>query len=211
MHHHLRFGSEVYDPDFDKVKNDWSYIPMIRLWSHGYNKSVLLTWFRSFPPELVSILRMTLGIVHHAIVARTSHLETFRGMLKDLSYKAEPCSEKMETLWCEQAPHAGLRIRYDPSTQARISVSVNMMHADLLQMHPEEYMARVANHDMSLPMPAADFLCLALDDILQFSVDRLHWYVRYRLNGQRKVKLVFISKIRRYNSIGQVFEVTHIS
>ena len=168
---------------------------------------MLLTWFSSFPPELVSIFKRALGIVHHALVARSSHLETIREMCK--VSKAEPLSEEMGMTWCERAPHTGIRVRHDPITQARLSVSVNMMHAHILQFHPEEFMARMANHDMSFPMPSVDFLCLALDDILQFSVDKLHWYVRHSkiLNGRRKVFLVFISKIRRYNSIGQLVEV----
>ena len=32
MHQQLLFGSVVYDPEFDKLKNDWSYIPKLRLW-----------------------------------------------------------------------------------------------------------------------------------------------------------------------------------
>jgi hypothetical protein len=209
----MRFGYEIYDPDFDKVKNDWSHIPMLRLWNHGYNKSVLLTWFSSFPPELVSILKRTLGLAHHVLVARISHLETVKGMYKvpDTvpSFDVKSDSEDMELVWFDQAPHAGLRVCYDPVTQARTSVSVNMMHSHLMQMHREEYMARIGNHDMSFPMPAIDFLCMAVDDMLQISVDKLDRYVRYSriVNGERKAMLVFTSKIRRYNSIGQVVEV----
>ena len=71
-------------------------------------------------------------------------------------------------------------------------------------------MARIANHDLSLPVPAIDFLCIVLDDmLLQTSVDRWDRYVRYstNVNGERKVMLIFTSKIRRYNAIGQVVEV----
>jgi hypothetical protein len=210
-HRHLLFGSGICDPAFDQMKNDWSYLPMLRLWNHGYNKSVLLKWFSSFPPELISMMKWALGIVHHTLVARISHLENIRKMCKHFSYRAEPdSSEEMSMLWHEETSEAIMRVYYDPVTQARTSVSVNRRHEHLVQTHREEYLARIANHDMSLPVPAMDFLCIVLDDmLLQTSVDKWDRYLRYSkiVNGERKVMLIFTSKIRRYNSIGQVVEV----
>jgi hypothetical protein len=208
-HQHLRFGSQLYDSDFDQVKHEWSHIPMLRLWSHGYKKSVLLIWFASFPPELVSIFKRSLGIVHQALVARISHLENLRGICNAGSYTVEAGTMAMDTIWCEQAPCACMRVNYDPVTQARTSISVNMQHEHLLQMHREEFMARIGHHDLDFPVPSFDFLCIALDNILQFSVDKLERYMRYskNMNGARKAMLVFASTIRRYNSVGQIVEV----
>jgi hypothetical protein len=202
----MQFESEINIQDFDKLRADWSHLPMLRLWSHGFNKVDLLSWFSSFPPELVSILERSLSIVHHALVSRISHLETF--MCK-LSTKAEPDAVDMEMLWCERAPLAALRVCYDPVTQARTGISINKVHAHLIQMHPEEYLARVAQHDMSFPMPAVDFLCMVLDDMLHISDDKMERYTRYskNVNGERRAILMFTSKVRRYNSIGQVVAV----
>jgi hypothetical protein len=188
--------------DFSTGSN-WAYLPIFRFWTYGYRPSQLAAWFDSIPLDIASILQQILAIMQTDMISRVMHLKAM-GL-----YEPEQLVEHDDFChWEDEDNGARTRIIYDPCTQQRRSFSVNRLLAQLFCMHPEELLARFANRELDLSVPATDFLYTLLDDVLHPTVARRDRYYRVS-NKTHQGTLIATTIIKTFNSFGETVEVTY--
>jgi hypothetical protein len=193
---------------YEKLKREWDYLPMSRLWSVGYGRSLLVDWFASFPPELVYAFRKILAIFQQNMIARLKYLSYFESMRRTtVDCGSRPA--EFDGIWDDAPSFAFLSLRFNPNNQTRQKVWANKMQADINCVHREELLARFANHDLPFGMSDIEFLCLAVDELLNSTVDRGERYIRQIAvcNGEVRAVLLHGSRTRSYNSVGQLVQV----
>ena len=198
--------------DVERAKSSWPFLPIFRLWSFGLKKEELVKWFDSIPNEIVSVLQRMLSLMHADLIKRASHTQTIRGtnhMSADDPFRSvEECDDMGD--FFESEGRAYVRVEYEAATQERKHACANKMNSFVEHMHREEYLARMANHELSIPMPSFDFLCFSMNDVLQYSEHRLERYFRLcKLSSATGgAMLIHSTTIRSYNSAGQISKAT---
>ena len=189
---------------YGKVKKEWDFIPMCRLWSIGYSQHLLVDWFASFPPELVRAFKAILAELQDNMVSRFSYLTSVESMRSTVG--GESVSSELDGKWDDFSSCAFLGLRFDPKTQTRLKVSANVLQSEINCIHREELLARFANHDLTFGMSQIEFLCLVVDELLNSTADHSEKYYRqiFVVNGTVSAVLLHGSKTRTFNSIGQL-------
>ena len=202
-----------------RAKSNWSFLPLIRLWSWGINRDELVEWFDSIPHEIVFILQQILSKLHTALAARASLTNTTRSFNTnqitdgsipfDNPFRAVENSKLIGDSF-EEYGVAFTQIDYDSSTQERKSAHTNKTSAFIEHMHCEEYLARMANHDLCIPMPPFDFLCFLMDGLLRFSEQRIERTFRLCNFNNESGGAMFVQgvTIRSYDAGGLISKVS---
>ena len=208
-------GSLTFRPDntkdIERAKSSWSFLPIYTVWSYGVNREELVQWFDSIPPNIVSVLQRVLSNIHNQLLQRgpiekneTDLSLTDPFPLENPFRSVEESDEMGE--YFESLSLAYMRIEYDPSTLERKCVFANKMNSFIEHMHREEYLARMAGHDLSISMPPFDFLCFLVAGILQFSEPRLERCFRLckMSSASGGAMLVHATTIRCFNAVGRI-------
>ena len=209
-------GNMRYVPDtevdIERAKSSWPFLPIYRYWSFGFNREELVKWFDSIPPHIVSMLQRMFLMLHTELLKRAPHTQAMGGHQNseiDLPpgnpfRKIEVGAELGDIF--DLKGHAYTCFEYEPSTQERQSAFTNRMNSFIEHMHREEYLARLANHDMSIPMPPFDFLCFFVNDCLRFSQQHVERYIRLSKlrSASGGAMLVHITSIRSYDAVGRI-------
>jgi hypothetical protein len=194
------------------IRKDWSFLPIIRFWTMGYNQTTLSRWFDMIPPDIGFLLKRILAQVEDEMVSRIMHLKVLEGLCSrsakvwdDVGLIAEPPEQ---SVWDgdETCPH--LTIRYDPVTQERTNIHVNRKLSNLVGLHIEEFLSRFAAYDFGIPMPPEDFLYIMIDDMLNIPVSKKEIYHRLlATNGNHQGMLVVVTIIKTFNAAGEITQV----
>ena len=209
-------GNMRYVPDtevdIERAKSSWPFLPIYRYWSFGFNREELVKWFDSIPPHIVSMLQRMFLMLHTELLKRAPHTQAMGGhQNSEIDLPPGNPFRKIE-VGAELGDIFDLKgqaytcFEYEPSTQERQSAFTNRMNSFIEHMHREEYLARLANHDMSISMPPFDFLCFFVNDCLRFSQQHVERYIRLSKlrNPSGGAMLVHITSIRSYDAVGRI-------
>ena len=209
-------GNMRYVPDtevdIERAKSSWPFLPIYRYWSFGFNREELVKWFDSIPPHIVSMLQRMFLMLHTELLKRAPHTQAMGGhQNSEIDLPPGNPFRKIE-VGAELGDIFDLKgqaytcFEYEPSTQERQSAFTNRMNSFIEHMHREEYLARLANHDMSIPMPPFDFLCFFVNDCLRFSQQHVERYIRLSKlrSASGGAMLVHITSIRSYDAVGRI-------
>ena len=197
-----------------KIRTEWWYLPILRIWNIGLNKLNLADWFDSIPSVISIPLKRILSALQQTLIRRISHLKHFQGLqnanfsITGLILEHDKASEN--GLWDEDDACAHLVVAFDPMTQERRGVAANVLQAELFDMDYEELMSRFANDDVDIPMPDLDLLYLVVDSLMHESHVQVDRYFRLYNQHSRSPRAVLVSSSSRkkFNSTGQVVQVS---
>jgi hypothetical protein len=204
--------------DIERAKASWPFFHLYRVWGFGINREELVKWFDSIPPDITAISQRILLTLQRLIIKRSEFLTS-----ADHSIQATPSLlfddpiQNMETSdemgdFCASESFAYTLLEYDSSTQERRSAYSNRRGPSIEHMHREEYLARMASHDLPISMPAFDFLCYIMDDVLRYSEQRLERCFRMNkwdsVSGNSGGAMLFHSTtIRSFDAVGRISKV----
>jgi hypothetical protein len=191
------------------IRKDWSYLPIRRFWTIGYNQTALSRWFEMIPADIGFLLQRLIARVEDEMLSRIMHLKFIEGLRTRASTDLDDAGLITEQgFWDgdETCPH--FAIRYDPVTQQRTNIYANKKLASLVGFHIEEYLSRLAAYDMEIPVPLEDFLYIVIDEILSIPVNKKELYLRLlsRKCSQQGI-LVVITNMKTFNSAGEITQV----
>jgi hypothetical protein len=167
---HIIFRTQRSFPSI-KLKNQWAFKIIYKIWAAGYQVQSLVTIFDSFSPRLAATAR-------HALVElqERSNRKVFQLTqgLASIGAAARICGEECPTehsrllaeaeMWEREQEYGFMQVSFDPETQERRSLFVNTRFAELSGFHREEMLARFGNYDVEVPRPELDSLRILLDD-----------------------------------------------
>ena len=181
--------SERCNRIYEKVKREWNYLPLSRLWSIGYSRSLLVGWFASFPPELVHAFKSILVILQRNMIARVSYLKTFESMRTTVDCDSR--SSDLGRAKDDVPACAYSSVRFDPENQSWKKAWTNN------------------DQDVTFEMSGIEFLCLVIDELLNSTVDEADRYHRqiFVCNGAVRAVLLHRTRTHSYNSVGQLVQV----
>jgi hypothetical protein len=197
-----------------EIRKAWSFLPIFRYWTMGYNQTALSRCFDLIPADIGFLLQKILEKVEEDMTNRIMHLKEVTRMCKQSS--TEMNSDEVyhiseQSLWDgdETCPH--MTIRYDPVSQHRKNVQVNKKMANIVGVHIEEYLARYAAYDIGIPMPFEDFICIMMDDVLSIPVNKKEIYHRLiATSGCNQAALVVSTVVKTFNAAGEITQAARL-
>lgn len=211
-------GSISFSPDnasdIERAKATWPFLPIHRIWSFGIKREELVKWFDSIPPEITAVLHRMLSRMHCLLIKRSETVtsdppcDNFSANSNDFfdnPFRSMEESDEIGDLYASES-YVYTRIEYDPVTQERKSAFSNRRGSFIEHMHREEYLARMASHDLAISMPYFDFLCFFMDDCLRYSEQRLERCFRYNKWSKSSggAMLLHSTTIRSFDSGGRI-------
>uniref|UniRef100_A0A7S4NQ69 Uncharacterized protein n=1 Tax=Guillardia theta TaxID=55529 RepID=A0A7S4NQ69_GUITH len=181
------------------------------VWEAGYSVTGLAKMFNELPASVRSVLDKGLWsmeqIFRHnarnqqALVRRTEPPGESMKLIKSLLMKDENIG-----FW---------NMEINTETLRRTKLEISPGIANLLNMHPDEMLARVGNKDTELPNSDLEFFCTIIYDIISLHQDRLTRYSRLLRRCPRTGKLidpflVRVHSIKERNEEGRIFRMWHI-
>ena len=205
---HLRAHRFPWNTE-NSMMDDWTYLPMRRTWTFGFNISDLSNLFRSIPPTLSTSLETLLRTLQITLQMRTARLKIGSQIEENPSEIGSEQLNSETSMWQEQTACGFVKLFFDSKTQERKHLVLNSTHAKMWGMHAEELEARLANHDLKLFSPPLDFFYNIFDDVLSLHEDTIVRYFRsYSAIGQTSSAVLFRSERKRtFNSSGQMCQV----
>jgi hypothetical protein len=194
------------------IRKDWSFLPIRRFWTIGYNQTALSRWFDMIPADIGFLLKRLVARVEDEMLSRIMHLKVIESLRTRASTDLDDARLITERgFWdCDETcPH--IAIRYDSVTQQRTDIHVNKKLANLVGFHIEEYLSRLAAYDMGIPVPLEDFLYIVIDEILTIPVNKKEMYLRLLSSkcSQQGV-LVVITNMKTFNAAGEITQVRYL-
>ena len=145
----------------------WSYAILLRTWEFGFNADALINIFASVPQDLADVLKTgfaSLDIIQNKKCAadrvQSSNLAAGGGGggggAEDFLPRAGGGScyfdDMEDRLWDRRRDCGYLRLDFEPRSQRRRHAFLNTHFSNLIGLHKEETLARIANREMPLPM-----------------------------------------------------------
>ena len=188
------------------TQQQWSYLIARRFWTFGYRTSEIVEIFEAVPSELKRLIGKALNTCQHFCYSCHGHTSSNSAHV----VCQEPCTMELKRHCFDNMLRDGsegiLQTTYCPKTQMRISFTANSQSADLLGMHGEEILARLAQCDLPLLLPPLDAVCVFLDCIARTMESSSTRYYRMLLSGGT-VSLVRTDSSKAFNTQGQIYEV----
>jgi hypothetical protein len=195
-----------------EIRKDWSFLPIRRFWTIGYNQTALSQWFDMIPADIGFLLRRLAARVEDEMLSRIMHLKAIEGLRTRAATDLDDAGLiSWQDFWdCDETcPH--IAIRYDPVTQQRTNIYANKKLASLVGYHIEEYLSRFAAYDMEIPVPLEDFLYVVIDEILSIPVIKKEMYLRLVSSKcNQKGVLVVITNKKTFNAAGEIIQVQYL-
>jgi hypothetical protein len=164
----------------------WKFQPLRRLWTFGYQASTISSIFDALPSHFLHQIESALA-AFEAIPKSRGFINT---NLNTVDHD-ENCNDNIveNNSTCKAWE---LVMNFDPDTQVRRGCCSSICVAQLLGMHREELLARLAQHDLPLPFIETDGLRLFMHSLCQIFAApspgrKLDRYVRIRGAGGRGV------------------------
>ena len=162
------------------------------------------------PADIGLLLKKILAKVEDEMVSRIMHLKVLAGLC---ARSATDCDwddaglTTEQSLWDgdETCPH--MTVRYDPVTQQRTNIHVNRELSNLVGLHIEELLSRLAAYDFGIPMPLEDFLYIMIDDILSIPVNKKEIYHRLLENNRNHQGTLVVVTIKTFSAAGEITQV----
>ena len=189
------------------ISQDWTLVPLNRLWSFGFHGNQLMTLLQCLPSAIVGCIA-DMCTSWEAII-RARPLENLKSSFACWSNT----DEKFVTTLQQNLFLCRLTMTFDPSTQMRTGFTSNCFMASILNMTQDELDRRLATYDLPLPFCDLDFVCLLLHQLLRGLTVPGVWRVSHlRLmpagGGQRRCMFVSWCSFSEVNCEGEVVEVS---
>jgi hypothetical protein len=138
----------------------WSHAILLRTWEFGFNADALINIFASVPQDLADVLKTgfaSLDIIQNKkCAADRVQSANLAGGGEDFLPRAGGGScyfdDMEDRLWDRRRDCGYLRLDFEPRSQRRRHAFLNTHFSNLIGLHKEETLARIANREMPLPM-----------------------------------------------------------
>jgi hypothetical protein len=191
------------------IQRAWSFLPIRRFWTAGYNQIALSRWFDMIPADISILLQRILARVEEEMLSRIMHLKVLDGLRTQASKDRDDVMLVSEqSIWDgdETCPH--MAIQFDPVTQQSTNIYANHKLTDLLGLHIEEFLSRSAAQDLGIPVPPEDFLYFIIDDILNIPINKKETYHRVLSSScSKQGTLAVMTMIKTFNAVGEITQV----
>jgi hypothetical protein len=148
---------------FDRVKTEWSYLPILRFLNFGFDRLQLAMIFHTLPPHVASEFKKILERLQDIMLSRTQHLANLP-QLTSISVNDPDTVDVEADMWQSQNICGYMKCTYDPSSCQLVDFRFNDKMPQLLGLGREELQKRIEDQSLDLPCPAVDFLHLLIDD-----------------------------------------------
>eukprot|EP00960_Hanusia_phi_P077879 768749-Hanusia_phi.AAC.31 len=171
-----------------------------RFFAAGYNSTQLLQIFNNLPLHILSI-------INEGVIAMHKLSVIWKKYPRENEASSRPCPQ---TLSHDSSSENGLgyfTISWDQQSSARTFFQVNHNAGMLLNVHPEEIVARFGNCDFRMPLTDLEFLAQILSDVLNFQNPKHVTYARLALhtsssNQFQDALFVRVTRYRLLDSVG---------
>ena len=190
------------------LRSDWYFNFIDRFNQAGYDAQNLQNIFNAMPTNIEDALKHVVYSLRVLSSVRTSHSENDMIIQNHFYRSSAHISNTLEDeLWDDNKHHAYVRIRYDPQTQQRRSVTFNKTFAEMNGLHTEEMAARIGNREMPfLASNEIDFLGGMVHYVLTSRLSRTERYGRMcDVKGRAYLARVVSSK--DFDAAGRLIQV----
>ena len=171
-----------------------------RFFAAGYDSIQLLQIFNNLPLHILSI-------INEGVIAMHKLSVIWKKYPRD---NVTPASPSPQTLSHDSSSENGLgyfTISWDQQSSARTFFQVNHSAGALLNLHPEEIVARFGNCEFRMPLTDLEFLAQILSDVLNFQNPKFVTYARLALhtsssNQFQDALFVRCTRYRLFDSVG---------
>jgi len=181
------------------------------VWEAGYSVTGLAKMFNELPASVRSVLDKGLWSMEQIFRHNAQNQQA-------LVRRREAPGDNMKlitSLLMKDENIGFWNMDINTETLRRTKLEISPGIANLLNMHPDEMLARVGNKDTELPNSDLEFFCTIIYDIISVHHDRMTRYSRLLRRCPRTGKLidpflVRVHSIKERNEEGRVFRMWHI-